>query len=37
MVKLIGWCAVVWAMFHFGVAQLVAVFTIAGLSIIAGV
>jgi hypothetical protein len=37
MLKLIGWCTVVWAMFHFGIAQLIAIDFMVVLSYIAGV
>jgi hypothetical protein len=37
MLKLIGLCTVVWAMFHFGIAQLVAIYCMVGLAFIAGV
>ena len=37
MLKLIGWCTVIWAMFHFGIAQLIAIYTMIALSFIAGV
>jgi hypothetical protein len=37
MLKLIGWCTVVWAMFYFGIAQLIALYTMVALSFIAGV
>jgi hypothetical protein len=37
MLKLIGWCTVIWAMFHFGIAQLIAIYTMFALSFIAGV
>jgi hypothetical protein len=37
MLKLIGWCTVVWAMFYFGIAQLIAIYTIVVVSFIAGV
>ena len=37
MLKLIGWCTVIWAMFHFGIAQLIAIYTMVALSSIAGV
>jgi hypothetical protein len=37
MLKLIGWCTVVWAMFYFGIAQLIAIYFMVVLSYIAGV
>ena len=37
MLKLIGLCTVVWAMFHFGIAQLIAIYTMVALSAVAGV
>ena len=37
MLKLIGWCTVVWAMFHFGLAQLIAIYAMIALSYIVGV
>ena len=37
MLKLIGWCTVICAMFHFGIAQLIAIYTMLALSFIAGV
>jgi hypothetical protein len=37
MLKLIGWCTVIWAMFDFGIAQLIAIYTMLALSFIAGV
>lgn len=37
MLKLIGWCTVIWAMFYFGIVQLMAIYTIVALSFIAGV
>jgi len=37
MLKLIGWCTVIWAMFYFGFAQLLALYAMVALSHIAGV
>jgi hypothetical protein len=37
MLKLIGWCTVIWAMFYFGIAQLIAIYIMVGFSSIAGV
>jgi hypothetical protein len=37
MLKLIGWCTVIWGMFYFGIAQLIAIYTMVALSFIAGV
>ena len=37
MLRLIGWCTVVWAMFYFGIAQLIAIYCMVALSFIAGV
>ena len=37
MIKLIGWLAVIWAAFYFGIAQLIAIYTMVALSFIAGV
>jgi len=37
MIKLIGWFTVIWAMFYFGIAQLIAIYTMVALSFIAGV
>jgi hypothetical protein len=36
MLRLIGWCTVIGAMFHFGIAQLIALYFMVGLSFIAG-
>jgi hypothetical protein len=35
MIKLIGWIAVIWACFHFGIIQLVAVWAMVALSYVA--
>ena len=35
MIKLIGWLAVIWAGFHFGIIQLIAVWTMVALSYVA--
>lgn len=35
MLKFIGFCTVVWAMFYFGIAQLIAVWIMVALSSIA--
>jgi hypothetical protein len=37
MLKLIGFCTVVWCLFYFGLAQLIALYIMVGLSFIAGV
>jgi hypothetical protein len=37
MLKLVGLVAVIWAMFHFGIAQLLAIYSMVALSFIAGV
>lgn len=37
MLKLIGLCTVIWAMFYFGIFQLIAIYTMVALSFVAGV
>ena len=36
MLKLIGFCTVVWALFYFGIAQLVAIWGAVALTTVAG-
>ena len=35
MLKLIGYVAIIWALFYFGIAQLIAIYMILGLSFVA--
>lgn len=37
MLKIIGFCTVVWAMFYFGIAQLIAIWIMVALSAVASV
>ena len=37
MLKLIGFCTVVWALFYFGIIQLAAIWTMVALSWVASV
>lgn len=37
MLKLIGFCTVVWALFYFGIAQVVAIWTAVALTAVASI